>query len=73
MRSRAHRVVVRVAAGGLSLGAVFGMPAAAADPTALLRKALAELEAEWPELHGCKEMLRSGGTVTPAEANNVSA
>lgn len=36
MRSRAHRVALRVAAGGLSLGAVFGMPAAAADPTAIL-------------------------------------
>ena len=33
----------------------------ALDPSALLREALAELEEEWPELHECKEKLRSGG------------
>jgi hypothetical protein len=48
---------------------------AAEDPTALLRKALAELEAEWPDLRDCKEMLRSGGAASgeaasPTEASN---
>ncbi len=56
-----------------SLKMLHELAGAAEDPTALLRKALAELEAEWPELHGCKEMLRNGGAITPAEASNVSA
>ena len=32
-----------------------------ADPAAILRKALEQLEQEWPELHECKERLRKGG------------
>jgi len=31
------------------------------DPAALLKRALAELEADWPELKECKERLRGGG------------
>ena len=56
-----------------SLKTLHELAGAAEDPTALLRKALAELEADWPELHGCKEMLRSGGAVTPAEASDAPA
>lgn len=41
------------------------------DPAALLREALAELEAEWPELAECKEALRAGGS-SPQEEKHES-
>ncbi len=55
-----------------SLKTLRELSAAAADPTALLRKALQELEEEWPELRTCKEMLRNGGAIPPTEANDAA-
>ena len=55
-----------------SLKTLRELSAAAGDPTALLRKALQELEEEWPELRTCKEMLRNGGALTPTEANDAA-
>ena len=57
-----------------SLKTLRELSAAAADPTALLRKALEELEEEWPELRSCKEMLRSGGAIgTDSAINSTEA
>jgi hypothetical protein len=55
-----------------SLKSLRELSAAAADPTALLREALQELEEEWTELHACKEMLRSGGAVPAAEVSDAA-
>jgi hypothetical protein len=55
-----------------SLKILHELSAAAADPSALLRQALTELEAEWPELFECKKLLHSGGAVTPTEADHAA-
>lgn len=41
------------------------------DPAALLKRALAELEEEWPELKECKERLRGEGTTLPPETESA--
>lgn len=42
------------------------------DTTELLRRALRELEAEWPELRECKEGLRNGGAALETEVKDAA-